>query len=290
MKARSGIILLVFFSVLVISCQREVDETLPQSGQQGETLLERLVLLDTTLPAPLDTIYYGKFLYDAQKRINKIFWITISAPDRDTVFQTAYYNGNDTLPYKWVTSGADGSTEDFIFYDVSGKVVADSMRVTDIMGTSVEVQRYSYLTGYLKKEVKFTDILGAVTIRTDTIYQVRSGNNILQQRDTSTSFIPGDIYVVALNYQYDNRPNPLKRVFRKYIPYYVGEEMLEDNLSDHNFLDISTERKTLNPLTIIDVDHYTYTYVYGTNGLPKIAWERDVNNGTVDKYLYFYAQ
>lgn len=276
--------------VVLFSCQREVDETLTQNAQQDEPLLERLVLLDTTLPAPLDTIYYGKFLYDAQRRINKIFWITISAPDRDTVFQTAYYNGNDTLPYKWVTSGADGSTEDFIFYDVSGKVVVDSLRVTDVMGTSVEVEKYSYLTGYLKKEVKFTDILGAVTTRTDTIYQVRSGNNILQQRDTSISFIPGDVYVVTLNCQYDNRPNPLKKGFRKYIPYYMGEETLEDNLSDNNFLSISTERKTLNSLTVFDVDHYTYTYVYGTNGLPKIAWEREVNNGTVDKYLYFYTQ
>jgi len=73
-------------------------------------------------------------------------------------------------------------------------------------------------------------------------------------------------------------------------PHFEGEELIDENFSDNNFLETYTKREELNPPSIIDIDHYVYTYVYGPNGLPKIAWEREVNNGTVDKYIFLYTK
>ena len=293
MKLKVLLLALIIAVIAATSCQKEVNWSPDlRTSNNDSTLISRVILLDTTLPSHFDSIYYYQFEYDQQKRVAFIYEFDKSGPVVDTYVVThLFYQGNDTLPYKGI-SRFDLSTnveELFKYYDGSGKLVKDSFIKSGPPG-GIEVRRYSYLTGRLKINWEWWfPSVGVHDSSTSYMSQVRNGNNILSQKDTiDDTNSGGGFYTSSFNYQYDKHPNPFKKGWH-YFPFYQYRDILSDNFSDNNFTDTYAELK--DHLTgTTNITHYQYAYQYNANGFPKIAWEKDVDNGTVDKYVYVYTK
>ena len=278
------------FVIILSSCQKEIHVELDKPTGNDSTLLEKFVLVDTTVTPPNDTVYYFKVVYDANKRASKLFRVDFNGTLKDTVLTYNYfYTGSDTLPFKMVMTSAFGVDQVYLSYDGQGKVIIDSTIENYATGATIlTVERYTYMAGLVKANIKLVDAQGNTSTYAKNYYQARTGSNIFTQSDTSFASVPG--YAVNLNHQYDNKPNPLKILFPGVYPYYQGEELIDENMSDNNFVETYCKREEVNPSSLIDIDHLVYHYIYTANGLPKVAWERDVDNGTVDKYFYLYTK
>lgn len=116
---------LLLIPVFLLSCQREVDEELPQQTQQE--LLREIIYLDTTRPVGLDTVDKTTLTYDAQNRLTQM--LLLDPFDGFTVLTEFFYRGSSKEPYLQVeTSREDDDLEiDSTFYTYSNNLVsADS--------------------------------------------------------------------------------------------------------------------------------------------------------------------
>lgn len=116
---------LLLISVLLLSCQREVDEQLPRETEQE--LLREIIYLDTTKPVGQDTADKASLTYDAQGRLIKV--LMVEPLDDYTVLTEFFYQGNSKEAYLQVeTSREDNDLEiDSTFYVYSNGIVnADS--------------------------------------------------------------------------------------------------------------------------------------------------------------------
>lgn len=294
MKIRLFPILTVCFLISFSACQKEVSWSSPPPSviSNDSVLLSKFVTLDTTLPAPFDSIFVTSITYDSKKRLQNYYDISRTGSLLDTVgYCTFFYNGIDTLPFKgiYVDIANDIVTDSYVFFDGAGRLKKDSVGQNNgLFGVTWQVNNYSYETAGLRIIGWFKDASGVVTNINHFIYQSKNGNNVLTQKDT-TDF-SGSGYVVLTNYQYDNHPNPFRKLNIAHYPYYEGEDLITNNWSTNNFTGTYTDRKYLSPPTPIDIDDVRYYYEYGSNGMPKIAREKEVINGTADKYVYFYTK
>lgn len=120
--------LLPFLLILIIlfSCQREVDEQLPQ--ETGQELLREMYYLDTTQPVGMDTLGKISLTYDQQRRL-----IVISQFDPFDGFTIATefrYSGNSKEAYLSISTAREDDDVhiDSIFYFYSNGIVnADSL-------------------------------------------------------------------------------------------------------------------------------------------------------------------
>jgi len=137
---------LVTLLLALFSCQKEIRIDLGRVTGNDSSLLEKFVLLDTTMAAPNDTVYYYKFIYDINKRVSRAFEIVYNGPFRDTVFRSGYsYTGSDTLPFKIDASDVNGNSQTYYSYDNAGRVIKDSSIETWVAsGNSLEVNKYVY--------------------------------------------------------------------------------------------------------------------------------------------------
>lgn len=287
-------VIILPFMLMISSCQKGIELEQKPAIDDG-TLISKVILLDTTQPAPLDSIWYTSFQYDQQKRVITICRLERNGLSLDTILVThLYYKGNDTLAYRGVTDyHTSGSTEElFKYYDESGKLIKDSLIDNSGMLT-IRVQRYAYLTNRLRiDDVVMIPSAGVNDRSTYYFSQQRSSNNnnsnILSQKDTvDYTATGGGFYVRTLTYQYDNHPNPFRMDWH-YFPFYQFDEAIPDNSGTNNFTETYGENNDVSGNT--DISHRRYSYQYNSAGFPKIAWERDLINNTVDKYIYLYTK
>ena len=291
MKRFFGALMVILLVVFFSSCQREIDWELENQLESDSTLLNKLVLLDTTLSAPFDSIEYLIAKYDLKKRPIEVQYLIRNGLILDTGYIiNNYFSGNDTMPYKAIVTDhqMDVSTTSFLIYNSSGKLIADSSIERFFGDSAIITNKYIYQSSRLCVEYNYRNSNGLSSSGTNCFYQTFTGSNLLEQKDTSD--LTGIGYAISLLYQFNNTLNPLRKLGFGQNLYYHGEETLIENTSKYNFLDIYTKREELNPPSIIDIDHYRYSYQYNNYGLPTVAWEREVDNGTVDKYVFFYTK
>lgn len=147
-------------TALFSSCQKELDWSQANSPQADSNLLRKLIMLDTALPAGMDTIQKTVIEYDNQGRVVQV---NRSSKDQSApptgIFPffdslTYYYNGNDTLPFKAIKSYTDfltiGKDTGFFFYSAV-KVIKDSIRSSYLSvlpppGPPVEAIKVNFFT------------------------------------------------------------------------------------------------------------------------------------------------
>jgi hypothetical protein len=116
------LLLIPFF---LLSCQREVDEQLPQQTQQE--LLREIIYFDTTRPVGLDTVDKTTLTYDAQ---NRLIEMNLSNPDYGhTEMINFRYQGASREAYLMVerySLGERVEVDSTFLYYLNGVVKADS--------------------------------------------------------------------------------------------------------------------------------------------------------------------
>jgi hypothetical protein len=279
MKILYSAILILITSLSLMSCQREVHESLPVPNS-GDSLITRVIEFDTSYISGLDTSFVYAFNYDASERLlrlNSIFYkpgVTGSSRIKDEEELIYHYNGSEIYPFK--------ITAKYVSYDIPD-LYYDTCHLTYTEGY---VSRDSTGLGGNYSVASFTK-LGANRfflqrksfMYTDTTYvniQLQ-GSNIIKEVDSLKQ--PGGWTVTTTVITYDNKPNPFKAIS---IPYpapfhYYLPEMVPQNFA----------RQSANNITSIVDGNGTLVlnYEYGPTGLPKIL--RGV--GSTFKYLYYYT-
>lgn len=268
MKTIFSILGVIAISFVIVSCQREVDDNIPDFND-GPRLV-KYIEVDTVdaFNLPGDTSIVHLFSYDAQKRVSRhiMKWYSLGFPDADQTTTDYFYNGNDTLPFKSIAYYKNGP-EDFIdttfFFYANGLVVKDSVFETNIStgqfyGIDVDEYIQSGNTvsrvsrSYFSRNTSAPD-----QVNTDVISVVRVNGNITEYEDLSTSTGSSEQYRFA----YDNHVNPFFRVVLHY-PVMFEEPFAKNNVTDW--------KEWSDPFASTPF-HTAVTYTYRADGLPQTA-------------------
>lgn len=297
MKTKSGIILLFFFSALVISCQREVSEELPVNNIiEDSLLLWKFIQIDTTKPTGSDTVARYVFTYDDQKRLKQSLYTAIyesvSGPRVATSNTDYYYAGADTLPFKTVEVLDDinvYSDTTFLLYE-NGIVVYDSSiqyNITDGQPEQVSVILYtnSGNTTFVKTKSAIYSPFTPVVVEEhsgNVVKQLVAGN-IVRQVDTtgsSNKVTNSDIYENV----YDNKINPFY-IIEPLYPVYGGF----NSATNHQRNNVTEEKSfiTISGLAA----HKKFSYEYRQDGYPVRVRLFDVLDPSGNtQFVYFYTR
>jgi|GEM_PF-2780166 len=268
--------------LLLLSCQREVDEQLPEEDIIS-TSLKEMVALDTTLPLGQDTMVKILFDHDQQSRIQ-----TISVSNKITEVGELYefrYHGNEEYPYLIISTLTD---------------------VTDIVMDSTF---FTYENGVVKRDtaVSYEEV---PVIQQDFRLQqrtmttlIRTGNTVRVQKNRYDHAPTGEItyttseedYTILSEgpYFYEHVSNDeyyrikLSTILNPYkgIPRYsvFQENWLLGNAGAYDYMPESMDMQGN-----FYRQRMSYTFQTKPDGYPAIMWEKDLDSGNVIKWIFKY--
>ena len=293
------------FLILISSCQKEISSPTGSAPipiiTNDSILISKIIGLDTTKTAPLDTVYKLLFQYDNLKRISSSLTIDYNNTGIavDTFCNNKYfYNGTDTLPFKVNAIIDDLHTYlDTDYYQYSSperRVIYDSSIQYDANPIYTYFTFQSYDFTYFTNQVSQTErdypngVYGSTQLFKIPVNKI--SGNIVSQRDTTSG---GDVEV--FNSTYDNKLNPLNRfnfgapIIHFGSDFFTTDYLLIDQVN--NITEIN-EVRTIFITGNIYLDHYKFLYSYNTTGYPTEA--RILNIGSTsprsfNKLKYFYT-
>jgi hypothetical protein len=279
-----GLCFIISFS----SCQREVDGVLTQDGIADSTYLDRMIFVDTTLPAGSDTTAKYLFKYDNSNRL--ISTIQFEIGGTDTIREEFFYIANDTLPYKQVYHNLDYSAGplvyfvDTIFYNYTNQVVTkDSTIEWDLSTNSnygVRVTEFSILPNKVVERSKQYDFVAGGYIlfsdNSDTAIVTKQLGNVVFHIDPSPTFIS------QAQVTYDNKVNPYFKALKIHYPDFQFLNREGWDAQKNNPIHINFEHATG---YIVDE---IVSYIYRNDNYPLVANRKDVGNNSYYKIIYKY--
>ncbi len=282
-----GLILPVGFS----ACQKEIGSD--RVADLPEPKLARIILLDTTIPAPMDTLRIDGYKYDNSGRLIYYFsMLDNTGGILDTAFKKwFFYNGTSASPNKFIynelTNGVlyDTDTTFLEFYS-EGYVKLDS-NVFHLAGDPpfYSSNYYSRSGNIVRETGKAYGPLPATTpvIFIANYYQLLSGDNIQSQFDTS-----GDYRYEFVN-TFDGRNNPVFKADPVRSLIFYQDDYIFANTNKENITSTRYMEKHI-PSGSIDEQRYRYEYDYNAARFPVVAREYDVTSGSPVylKYIYKY--
>lgn len=305
-KTIIGIIILTLF---LISCQKdfsiESETTTPnQTLVEDSTLLSMYVEIDTTAPINLDTLSKAIYAYDNLKRIIKYDWVyytngVITSPVDLRWKNLYFYNATDTLPYKEIDSSYEQgniTTETIYHTYLNGKIILDS-------SDNGTLNKYSYfpsktvdtVIGFNNSTPPFVRRLGyKVSYRQFTNSNLISQKDSLFSADYSTNPFTYSFYIVENRTStYDNSKNPLIK-FNNILPFpydgYFPKLNDYESQSKNNIIEFVQVKRGASGTMNNSDEHLTTTYIYKSNGYPKIARTTDLLNASYStKSFYYYT-
>ncbi len=290
MKTTVNLFLSLTLVICFVSCQREPTETIPELTT-SDSIINRLIVLDTSLAAGADTSTVINFTYDASGRISIIsatyYNAGVVGPGRihsvdDIVYQ---YSGTSLMPstvheiYTGINPAIPADKDTIYLSYTGGYLSYDSIDY----GGNYSVTSFEKLgtTRYRMKQRHLSAIPPPPEyIDTSYIYVNWVNGNLLKEIDSLWVHapVPGFWEVETTTVLYDNKPNPFKDI--SVVPYPAPL---------HTDIPAFGAREFVLPTTnnIISVNDdtgiYLLTYEYGPTGLPRIA---RTNEGT--KLIYQY--
>lgn len=306
-------ILILLLMVFGVACQKEYskDSTNSPTNNILEPLLTKYIVIDTTLPAGLDTTEKYFIGWDNNRRPTNIKSIAFNGIDTIEIAETNLsYNGSDSLASKKITKyrqpGSTNTESDTSFFSISsGRITRDSS-VTYKNNIFFKSATFNYTFSNTNNNTAIGTIILGSTIFTysERLHKVRTGLNIVSENDTSTrviSLTPNQNENLSFQaaYVYLANPNPFYKV---YAPMYVENTTTTESRSIY---DIGAQRnlltsKNLNvsrwyntsPATLIESTIITFSYQSRTDGYPQVIREKMIDNTTNDtiytKYLLYY--
>lgn len=281
---------LVVLAMGFCSCQREVDGIIQTRTQADSTYLLKIYSLDTTLPAGSDTIEKSFFQYDSQKRLARFYFYVVGSID--TFIHEYRYSGNDTLPYleiqKSVNSGGPGTyyyDSAFYFYN-NGLVSKDSIINWEYPGPvnhGVVVSAYTSAGGTVTRRDRYYDLVAGSyvlsSIDSGKFTIAYTGGNMTGQVLTD-----GTGYYDFVQATYDNKPNPLNKVFKTRYPNFEGYFLDNWGIQLTNFTQVQWVSGFNPPVT------ETSSYRYRADGYPtSVSYFDSGGSSGYNKLLFFYT-
>lgn len=257
-------ILVLFTVIAVISCQREVDDNIPNiiDGPRIVKYIEIDTVFGTGIP--MDTNHVELFSYDDQGRmkqhIYKYFYSQY--PDIDIDTDVFYYNGTDTLPYKVIAywSNADQFIDTCYLFYVNGVMVRDSsiqtnMTTGQFYGIDVdEFVRSGNSVTRLSRNYYTRNTTTPDNTYSAPLTIIRVNDNVTEYEDPTRSTVS---YKHG-RFTYDNHLSPFARIPSPYLVWFHPRTQKNLLIDSRTWGD-----DPANP------DHFTYSYDFRPDGLPQ---------------------
>ena len=280
-------------AIAFLSCENETgSDPLPPPGQAP--LVLRVVAIDTTLAAPLDTLEKATFTYDNLKRITESYYVELDASGNTTYFSRLkyFYNGSDTFASKTVEFEPNDTSTKFYFF-ANGRLVMDSSAV-DPVNNNYSTTHYTYSGNMVLVESNgYHPSIGISTSQRKVYQTFDSNGDIVHQVDSNSYSRPGSPTSLSRNEHiitYISNPNPFVKVsdpIRR--PYLWDDSGLGSSKTSPRFL-ISQTREIyddISPTPSHNEHTRNYTYEFRSDGLPSVA-RLLTNQGYHRKMLFFY--
>ena len=217
-------------------------------------LLSKIILVDTTLVSPNDTISILEYTYDINKRVTKTKLTEYyKTDDEDSVVLYYFYSGNDTLPFKML---ADGHRLHYRSYDASARLLKDSINISFDVGSPEEPEQTNYFTYYSDRIVihRIVYFFGP-SESYDTVVHITTNGNISEQLSTLTAN--------DFTFEFDTHPNPMYKIkdnLNPDGPIYSGDSTFAIGQQQNNYTEIRDPSG--------GHDEYLYQYGYKANAYP----------------------
>jgi hypothetical protein len=292
-----------------ISCKKDdaINTVTPVPGKDTPVLLTRLVLLDTTLTTPNDTIGIYQVRYDDKFRTSWLQFEEYGGQGRivSRTTRNYLYQGTDSMVSRVdhirtnifpTSSNTYHDTTYFVFQD--GKLMHDS---TVFDQPFYKTTRYRYYNGMIEKNALYRNTNGNTTVGQGYYHPQFVNGNLVQQTDTSTDVNnPGSTFYVNSDYElgYLSNPDPFYRVVkpmsRQYLTvddwtYWGPPSFVSPNLPYTNRHD--NDSRTSTGSTSSSRNLSTYTYEFRPDGYPLVMRQFETELGSYfvyHKMLYYY--
>jgi len=297
--------LLLFWGIItLLSCKKETSlEIAPVTPEiVGDSIfISKLVALDTTKLAPFDTVYTSTFKYDNLKRVvtNSYFEYN-NTGHKDTssyyFITDKSYNGNDTLPFKQITSIKDGIKSlnvNFYSYETGTAIIStDSLISQDVYPFDpviyTDVRNYNHIANPIlsKRTVYYNNVYsGSGTF----MYNVtRKNGDIIDQQDNAWG--RNNNFSCA----YDTKINPFSKAGTSSFgnPGFIDLVISDSDIDPTNYEQPNNVIE-INNISGTNKTHYIYNYRYNSKNYPVQVTLKNLN-GTVlfkgiNKITYSYT-
>jgi hypothetical protein len=303
--------ILIISTILIFSCKKQenVEIVSPTDSTSNDNILvNRIIKLDTTKIAPLDTVQITNFTYDNLKRLIKIriTGYPVLNANNDTSYSnnaTLLYNGNDTIPYKSLNQYQEGLYKANVtaFFSISPTLRYDSsiqVPLSPTFNNSTNVKKIVFngnSANVYSKRYSTNSISADTIISTFT----KQNGNYLTQNNIGVNTI-GTNSIVNFTAVYDNKNNPLMRLgfllnneiniyYYEVDPFAYGKN---NNVTEINNTQINQNAPSG---TIPSRVNYKYFYTYDSNNYPTEVRIQKVNvvgttiSDKTNKIKYYYT-
>ncbi len=290
MKALVSAFTLSLFTVLLFSCQREIEAPPNQDNVlEDSTYIVKTISLDTTKPIGQDTVIIVDYSYDAQRRLKKHTLREVGLVSSAFVYTDYFYNGVDTTPYKSITTNGSPTDSSICYYTyTNGFIVKDSLINYSLGGINFATIRFFSAIGstkYLIKRYEYQPIISQTVYLDSTIYKRTLVNsNIVSSVDSVWASVGPYLNFESQNATYDTKMSPFNKLNVWYLGYH--QPLFYDYYLSGNNNTISYSYITDLPFT--PPVNYAISYTYNANNYPVKA----ILSGSpdVNKVLFFYTQ
>ncbi|HMK05457.1 MAG TPA: hypothetical protein VK489_14750 [Ferruginibacter sp.] len=273
--------------LLLAGCQKEFSSdngNPPVNPVNNDSVyLERI----TEVNYILDDSTIQNLSYDNQKRLTRISQKNYRNNIlEDTSVVTLFYNGNDSLPFRYTDYKAAvgfpffDSTNSFLFYDAQGRLVLDSAIYSkDGFGYSKDKDIYTiqYAPNKIYGYSTYTDLLnpGPADISLDTTW-LDANKNIVKRHFYDSQ--PLKLFRTENNTAFDNKRSPY--FYMRMIPYFILTSPYYTGMN--NLLTTRVEK-----LYIFATYDVSYTHSYNSFNMPTLSVGIDIPTQAVEERVYY---
>jgi len=286
---KKHILIFATLTAFIISCQKEIsveNETTPTPTTDDSIYISKVIALDTSKVAPLDTVYIATYGYDNLKRVISYSYLTYNntgiVDSAYCLLATKIYNGNDTIPYKQIawfkeTSSKWVDTSYYQYVTGTSTLIYDSTIERTIQPQSTDLftfaEKYSRINNSLSRNI--ANYQNNIFTNSDvfTYNFITQNNNIVNQQDdawgSSNSFIC----------TYDTKSNPFSRPgTSSYLSSVFFDMKIGDTDADPTFYEQKNNVIEITNTSLPSTTHYKFDYQYNSKNYPTEIVIQDIGS------------
>lgn len=282
--------------LLLGSCQKEITQELLTGNSYDSIYIKKIISLDSTKPAGLDTGFTAEYFYDGQKRLIRETETEYGPGASRYIYTDQFqYHGTDTLPNRIVSTNNQSADSSIIFLTYSNSlIIKDSIiNYTGGIAEPFQIRYFSTIgsSGYLLKTYHF-DYLTGLPVLADSITYSRqiSDGNCINGTDKYWDILSGTL-VGTITYQntFDNKKNPFLKLHRWALAYYENDILVLNYYGKNNVTSYSYIPNPVNFPGSGGLRNMSLAHTYRADNYPS---ETRVVAGVVDfnKILYQYIK
>ncbi len=273
---------LLLIPVFLLSCQREVDEQLPEENTVSTSVKEILVIDTTQLPGA-DTIARITITHDQQARIEKVYVDELANQmSQSSEFR---YRGNDKSPYLAISILTDVTDiiKDSTFFTYENGIVKKD---TTVSYEKVPVIQQDFRL-QMRIATTFTRTGNTVRVQRTKYHHAPGGQMFDETTDDNFTILSEGPYFynyTTNNYHYNIKLSTVLDPF-KGVPRYpvFQQDWAFAILGAYDYLPESLDMQEN-----LYGQHASFTFQTRPDGYPAIMWEKNLDSGSIIKWVFKY--